>query len=137
MALIKRGRIDFSGANTIFRVSKPGIDVDSATPAQLILDERVFYGQLYAAGFVSLSSISVAHDETVFFTALAFAPLAICYPVINSRVVWPSKYFYQTGLGGSIVGGTPYYTKVDRLVYHTNGDGVTTGFYYLIFRRGV
>ncbi|MGX7874458.1 hypothetical protein ACVDG5_018350 [Mesorhizobium sp. ORM6] len=136
MALIKRGKIDFGGGNTIFRISKPGIDVDAATPDQLILDERVFYGQLYAAGFVANTDMTITHVQTVFFPALAFAPLAMCFPVMESKIVWPTKYYYKTGLGGALVSGTAYYTTTSTLVYNFAADNVTSGFYYLIFRRG-
>lgn len=135
--MVKRGIMQFNGVNNVFRVSKPGIDVDTASDDQLILDERVFYGQLYLAGFASNPSPGTASIQTIVFPTLGIVPIAICYPVTDGSIVYPSRYFYKPGLGGAVVGAAIYRVTATQLFFQYLGNVAEDGFYYLIFRRSL
>jgi hypothetical protein len=51
--MIKRGVIKLGAMLPIFRVSKPGIDVDTAGPEDLLIHEDAVFLQPYYFGFVS------------------------------------------------------------------------------------
>lgn len=135
--MIKRGKIDFSGTNNIFRISKPGIDVDAATADQLILDERAFYGQLYLAGFASNPSPGTATMQVVAFPSIGVVPIGICFPVTGGNIVYPARYFYKTGIGGALVGAANYTITTTQIAFQYQGDAAENGFYYMLFRRSL
>lgn len=52
MALLKRAHIQLSGQAPKFRISRPGVDVDSAAATDFLLHEQFLYAQPYFFGQV-------------------------------------------------------------------------------------
>lgn len=113
------------------RVSRPGIDVDTATSDQLLLDERVFQGQLYVAGYHPASN-----PNAVGFPSLGYTPHAMAFNLFSDgSVIYPSRYTYQTG-GASFAYPTTAYAVGDGWIELYPGSAPSViGMYYLIFRR--
>lgn len=85
--MVKRGHFDL--ANGIFRISKPGVDVDSAGPNDYLLHESHIYYQPYWTNFVacpfagSTSTSEMQQSVNVTVPNVTADPIILIYPAIN------------------------------------------------------
>ncbi|TKT79961.1 hypothetical protein [Aquamicrobium sp. LC103] len=109
--MAKRGKIQLSGANPIFRISKPGVDVDSAGENDFLLHEdhlysQPFWWQFIACPFSGYEGVEV-RDQTVNRTIpnTGSVPMSIIYPVgSNGTIIFP---FPKSEAAGSSANGFP------------------------------
>lgn len=89
--MVQRGLINLGQG--VFRISQPGVDVKTALPNQLLLDERVLYPQL-------LASIYVPRDPNpvvVNFPSFGFVPrpfLFTKYNIDTENRMFPTRALY-------------------------------------------
>lgn len=134
---MRRGYIGLFGDQWRFRFSRSGYDVDTATQAQLAIDERVFYGQIYAVGYVANIQPTVTHTAIVHFPALGFVPLCICFNRFAGNTIYPAHDKYKIG-GGTFYYPSTSYTPADgSLTLYFGANTEVEGNYYLIFRRQI
>ncbi|GGB00762.1 hypothetical protein GCM10011491_31180 [Brucella endophytica] len=95
--MIKRGKLNLGQG--IFRVSVPNVDVDTATQAQLLLDERVVYPQVIQSIFVPFDSAQPA--RTVPIINLGFVPRLYAFGRYDGEDnrSFPAKAFYSSNGG--------------------------------------
>lgn len=117
----------------MLRISKPGIDVDSATQAQLILDERVLYSQIYLAGYVAKAGSTT--DYVINYPTLGYAPICLVFnKFTDGKVVFPSRYKYQVGGTSFLYPSTHYRSQAGTLTVSLQSAAEIEGVYYLILR---
>ncbi|EXL08578.1 hypothetical protein BG46_01500 [Brucella anthropi] len=73
--MVQRGWLNLGQG--VFRVSAPGVDVKTAAPNQLLLDERVIYPQIIQSIFVPF--VSPNNVVTVPITDYGFIPNCYAY----------------------------------------------------------
>ena len=133
--MVKRAIIQFNGAVNKLRISKAGIDVDTATSDQLILDERIFYGQLYLAGYAARTQ---SGEATIAYQSLGYAPLCIVFNVSEGGIItYPARYRYQTGGSAFRYPSTNYRSLDGQLILNFAAAPSVIGNHYLIFRRPI
>jgi len=119
----------------VFRVSKPGIDVDAATSDQLLLDERAFYGQLYLTGYAARGGAS---SQTISYPPLGYAPMVIVMNAFSDgRIIYPTSHKFQSGGSSLVLTATNYISQNGSLILNFQSDTSVVGSYYLIFRKGL
>lgn len=131
---MKRGIITMEGGFK-FRFSRPGFDVDTATQAQLAIDERIFYGQLFLAGFAANPDANNDNSVVVNFPPLGFVPLCICFNRYSSKIVYPAHDKYKVGTGTFYYPTISYTPANGSLTLGFAGQSGVEGIYYLVFRR--
>lgn len=97
--MAKRGR--FNPGAGIFRISVPGVNVDTATQAQLLLDERVIYPQILQSIYVPNPLNGTPFD--VVYVNNGFVPHIYAYAVYSTGVsnrAFPANNTWDTGSGG-------------------------------------
>lgn len=130
--MTKRAKIAL-GSPSIMRISPIGVDVDAASPSQLLLDERVFSGQLYAAGYIANPSPGTAGSVTATFPSIGFVPLCTTYYVYGSQIVHPSFYTYLVG-GNTLIVNTQWTATASSITVNFGAGTGYAGAYYLVFR---
>ncbi|TPL49079.1 hypothetical protein FJ937_16470 [Mesorhizobium sp. B2-4-4] len=103
---MKRGKIAL-GSPLVFRISKPGFDVDTAAQANLLIHESVFLSQIIQSGTVSNPG-SPTYKATVAFDPSLINPLPIVYPVYAGNVAFPAPMAYVSDLHVTIKTGVSW-----------------------------
>ncbi|MDQ0454664.1 hypothetical protein [Rhizobium paknamense] len=128
-------RAVFNPSIPVFRVSAPGVDVDSASQSQLLLDERVFSGQLYLSGYVARNSQTAL---TITFPSLGYVPVVVVNNVFSDgRITYPTGYKTQNGGSTFVVPVINYTVTASAITFNFVSDAAITGAYYMIFRRSL
>ncbi|WP_457587279.1 hypothetical protein [Ensifer canadensis] len=132
---MRRGFISFDNGQFRFRFARQGFDVDTATAAQMAIDERVFYGQLYMAGFAANNQPNVSHSVVVNFPSLGFVPLCICFTRYAGKIIYPAHDKYLVGNGTFYYPSIVYVPAATSLTLAFGEQSGVEGIYYLVFRR--
>lgn len=91
--MVKRMIMDLGAVPPILRISKPGIAVSTSTPAtDLMLDERVLYGQVFISGLAS--RINYGNTETLNVTIpdQGFVPFVEVWGLTGGTIVNPAAF---------------------------------------------
>lgn len=124
---IKRAILNLGAG--VFRVSKPGIDVTTASDHQLLLKEDYFYGQVVETGYVALSATG---PYTVnFVNDLGFIPMVIIWPAMFSYIVRPMCSYSRNGSGGSIFYSYSQPNNT-QMIFNNPTASDLDGFYYQV-----
>ncbi|TGT64102.1 MULTISPECIES: hypothetical protein [unclassified Mesorhizobium] len=100
--MIKRGIFQLTGAEPKLRISKPGIDVDTAGPTDFLLHEDFLYTQPYFAQFVACPFAGRTTTGYVEAAVPVAIPNVTSDPLINVWIVQsdgPISYPCQRGQG--------------------------------------
>lgn len=100
--MVQRGLIKFSGAENIFRISKPGVEVSSAAASDLLMDERVLYAQIVDTGIVANPGSGAGYTATVPITNKLSKPVVAVYPYYNGALANPAIYSYLSNVPGYV-----------------------------------
>lgn len=119
----KRGVIHLSGTPKI-RISKPGVDVDLATPTEFLLHESHLYAQPYYSSFVTCpfagntsgSLLQQAVNVTV--PDVTAEPIVLLWPVDSAGTII-SPMSRTTGPGSSQTGWVLDFWRVDAKVVNS------------------
>ncbi len=93
---MKRGIISL-GTPLVFRISKPGFDVDTAGQADLLVHESIFYSQIVQSGTLSNPG-GPSYTATVAIDPSLVNPIPIVYPVFSGNVAFPAPWAYLSGI---------------------------------------
>jgi hypothetical protein len=89
--MVKRMIMDLGAVPPILRISRPGVAVTTSTPGlDLLLDERVLYGQIFITGLAT--RLDVGDDETLVVPIVSqgFIPFINCWQLVGSDIVYPT-----------------------------------------------
>lgn len=105
---MKRGVIQFSGATEKVRISKPGVDVDTAGTLDFLLHENALYSQPYFSAFVTCpfagNTSTGVQDQTVDVTVpnVTTTPVVMFWVVdSDSLISFPAQKGFGTGNSAS------------------------------------
>lgn len=105
--MTKRGKIKLNGPSPMFRVSMPGVDVDTAGPHQFIAHEDFIFSQPYAFGYVQCPFIGFTgdaqRDESVAVAVpnIGVTPIIHIFPVNqNNQIAFPAHFSEGAGSAG-------------------------------------
>lgn len=147
---MKRGKINLSGAMPTFRVSVPGVDVETAAMHQLVAHEDFLFSQPFAFGFVQcpFKGYTGTGDRdqsvTVPVPNLGIQPIIHLFAVDHNDVIsYPSHY---SEAGGNSQAGydvlnhyvTGIYANGNltiRFLKFGNGRRSPGGCYYMLSRN--
>ena len=131
--MTKRAKLSKGTTSAVLRVSRAGVDVDTATSDQLLLDERVFYGQLYMAGYVANPDPGTLNDVNIAIPTLGYTPVCMVVYKYTSGTSYPSFYYYVSSGTMTIFDNGWVVTPTQLKVKFGTGVAVL-GAYYLVFR---
>lgn len=147
---MKRGKIRLSGPTPIFRVSKPGVDVDTAAPNEFVAHEDFLFSQPYAFGYVQCPFIGFSgeayRDESVTVPVPnpGVTPVIHLFPVDhNNQISFPTHFSEGGGNDQSgyavttyVVDGTSSGGSLTiRFRKSFNGLRSPNGCYYMLSRN--
>lgn len=149
---MKRGKIQLTGTNPIFRISAPGYDVDTAPEGQFLLHEDHLYSQPFFwrkvdCPFTGFTGAGV-QDATVPVTypSVGTEPIVILYPIASTgSVSFPRPRSLGVGSNESTWSGLENWqvqfnitslTNINIRFTKTNSSPTSPqGCYLLLFRR--
>lgn len=150
--MAKRGEISLTGGHPRFRVSRPGVDVDSATSEDFLAHEDFTFSQPFASGYVACpfagaSGLSariepvtvnvpdVGTTPLVFIYGVADTTGKIMYPSLTSAgALWFTGSYYVEGWDIAVDTSVPGELT---LYFRKNADSFYTprGCYYMLMRH--
>lgn len=91
--MVKRMIMDLGAVPPILRISKPGVAVTTSTPSQdLMLDERVLYGQVFIAGLATRVDYGDTETLNVTIPNQGFIPFVEVWGLASGQIVNPAAY---------------------------------------------
>ncbi len=140
--MAKRGKIAFGAGGNFFRISKPGYDVDVASKENLIIDESVFYPQIFTSGIVSNPNLNADNYVTVNFPDQGFSPAIYAYVVTDDGIISvPCRVTYRPSnhVGGAVKNVQMSYTSNSNsmtVFFEAAGGGsIVSSVYYAVLRK--
>lgn len=133
--MIKRAVLNLSPGSEVFRVSKPGIDVETAALADMLLDDRIFYDQVVQTGFVVNPGSAGSYKAIIPSPYGLPTPKVLVYPEYGGSIAYPQPAAYVRGVNG-------YVNLTYQLVYDSGNIEITmgaysTGIYYVVLRKSI
>lgn len=115
------------------RISVPGVDVDVATPQQLMLDERVLSAQIFFSGFLPRSG-SVTETVTVTIPNLGFIPYVSVFALTSAYGISKPSSYFNIGSGNVAPHLEIFQPNSTTLQFYWPSYSTVIGVYYQIYR---
>ncbi len=131
--MIKRAIFDFSGGSPVFRISKPGIDVDLAGDDDLLMDERGLYAQVVQTGVLVRTVFGSSVDMTFSIVDLGYKPYLIIWPINDDDAIVRPGIMKRYGSSNQIFYLLRQDTNTDVTVRFSS-TSIAKGLYYQVLR---
>lgn len=141
--MAKRGKFSFTGSSNIFRISMPGVDVDTATDAQLLVSEQFLTSQVTEQGYVanpSPGTASATYAVEVPILDRGYEPFVQHFPVLSNLAdriaVCSMVYESSTALSYTATSYAIAYNNRVIMVFRNGLNGsFVRGMYYFVSRK--
>lgn len=127
---IKRSKFGLVNGQLVYRVSIPHVDVDSANPSQLLLDENMLCPQIVQTFYQAWQAAPI----TLPLIDIGYPPFVV--PFADSGTTFPAQYFW--GGSGALAQAKAFNYEVSRTsitIYFNPDYNYVAGARFITMRR--